>query len=247
MKPEQTLWSRAGLLAWLLRHPDALEPGLRLDESGIPLELPLKSAASGPDPLGRPCFLLLFDAAPETAIAESLIETAARLREAQPALEAWYARPAEPRILLLAPDYPLALRSRLALFATGISLQAWSFRALSEQQPAPTLRLEWPTPSRYPSVSLPSAPPDALPRLRRLMLHAGRIQPAILAHGGGWPISLTNGESSIGVLHRDGDEVLFVAPVAGGRAQVLRLEDEESVDRALDALQRSQFVRTIVP
>ena len=162
-----------------------------------------------------------------------------------PALEAWYSRPAESRLLLLAPDYPLALRGRLALLAGGLGVQAFSFRSVPELREAPAIRLELPAPSRHPSISLPPTPPEALSRLRRLMLHAERIQPAITAHGGAWPLHLTAGKGTIGVLHRDGDDLLFVCQLPSGRSQVLRLEDEESVDRALDALMRAQFSRAI--
>lgn len=237
--------SATGALAWLLRHADALEPGLRLGEPAPRLELPLAPAASGPDPLGRPCFLFHFAQPPAPSLAETLLEVAARLREARPALEAWYARPAEPRLLLLAPDYPLALRSRLALLGVGLGLQAWSYAAAASASEAPALRLECPAPSRHPSATLPPTPPSALPRVRRLLLHAERIQPPLAIHGGAWPLHLAAPDGAIGVLHRDSDEILFVGRTPTGRAQLLRLDDEESVDRALDALLRTQFTRSL--
>jgi hypothetical protein len=234
-----------GWLAWLRQHADALEPGLRLGEPAPRLDLPLAPTACGPDPLGRPCFLFHFEQMPVPALAETLLEIAARLREARPALEAWYARPAEPRLFLLAPDYPLALRNRLALLGAGLGLQAWSYGVAATASEAPALRLEIPAPSRHPVAALPPTPPSVLQRLRRLLLHAERIQPPLAIHGGAWPLHLAARDGAIGVLHRDGDEILFVGRMPAGRAQVLRLDDEESVDRALDALLRSQFTRAL--
>lgn len=244
MIPHAAEWSATELTEWLLRHPQALEPGLRLDATAPRLELPLVPAACGPDPLGRPCLLFLCERTPAPGLAEALIECAARLREARPALEAWYARAAEPRLLLLAPDFPLALRVRLTLLAEGLGLQAWSFGVAAPAGDALILRLEVPTPSRHPSAALPATPQPAMQRLRRLMLHAERIQPPIRLHGGSWPLHLAGEDGALGVLHRDGEEILFVSQPPGGRAQVLRLDDEESVDRAIDTLLRAQFART---
>lgn len=231
--------------AWLLHHPEALEPGLRLADAGPQLDLPLAPAAIGPDPLGRPCFLFLRETPAEAELAERLLETAARLRDAQPALEAWFARPAAPRLLLVAPAYPLAQRGRLGLIATGLDLLAWTVVPGGEEDPRPRFRLEIPGAPRPPLAAAAAFPAPLLPRLRRLLFHAERIRPEIVVRGASAPLHFTAGAETIAVLHRDGEEALFVSRLPSGRPEVLRLDDEESVDRALDALLRAQYARAL--
>lgn len=173
--------------------------------------------------------------------AEDLLETAARLREARHALEAWYARPAEPRLMLVAPAFPLPLHGRLRLVAGSLDLFAWSYRSDPDGLGQPLLRLELPGPLRHPVAAIPPFPQRQLERLRRLLLHADPIRPPLRLHGGGWPLHFIGETGCVAALHRDGDEAIFVTRPAGERAVVLRIEDEEGVDRALDALLRAQY------
>lgn len=238
-------WPAPDLRSWLARHAESLEPGLRLGEGGPPLDLPLEAALAGPDPLGRPCLLFLFEQQPESSLAEGLLDAAARLREARPALEAWYARPEQPRLMVVAPGYPLELRRRLGLIAGGCGLLAWSVHAPAEDSEEPAFRLEFPPPLRLPSAEGPAAPVRLQELQRRLLRHAGRVRPELSVHGAGWPLHFCSEHGVLAVLHRDGDELLFVGRRPGARAEVLRLDDEESVDRALDALLRAQYAQAI--
>ena len=144
-------------------------------------------------------------------------------------------------MLLLAPPLSAAVRARLSLVAEGIALHLWQWQLDTPADELPHLRLELPGPMRHPSAEAPAAPVTAAPLLRRLLVHSARIQPELRVHGRGWPLHWISSEGSVAALHREGEDLLFVSLLPSRRPEVLRLEDEESVDRALSALISAQW------
>lgn len=234
-------WPRAELLAWLTRHAETLEPGVRLLDPLPESMRALGADAAGHDPLGRPVLLLLGEGGAEDLL-ERVLLLATRARADFGALAPWFARPREPRIFLIAPELDAELRARLALVAPGLVLRAWSLQLEGKAVERPRFICQLPAPLENPLGQAPAAPALSQPYLRRLLGAAGAIRPRIeVLGGGGWPLIFSGGRGACAVLHRDGEELLFVTERAARRTDVLRLADEESVDRALDALLREQF------
>ena len=235
-------WQRAELLAWLARHAELLEPGVRLLEPLPEAVRRLGADAAGLDPLGRPVLLLLGEGAGAEDLFERTVQLATRARSDAGALAPWFARPREPRIFLIAPELDADVRARLALIAPGLLLRAWSMQLEGKAVERPRFVCQVPAPLESPLGQAPAAPALSQPFLRRLLAAAGSIRPRLeVLGGGGWPLIFSGARGACAALHRDGDDLLFVTERAARRTDVLRLADEESVDRALDALLREQF------
>ncbi len=228
------------LLARLWRHPETLEPGLRLFDPLPESVRALGAIAGGPDPLGRPVLLLT---APADAAdpATSVLELAARAHADAGALAPWFSRPREPRIFLLCSGLATGARARLALLAPALGLRVWSGVSGAAEGERPRWVTLLPERLKRPLAEAPPAPAGSQQHLRRLLHCAGQIQPELQVHGAAWPLVFTGPRGACAAVHRDGDDLLFVTERAARRTEVLRLADEESVDRALDALMREQF------
>jgi hypothetical protein len=234
-------WNRADLLAWLARHAEVLEPGVRLLEP-LPESLRLIGAdAAGHDPLGRPVLLLLGDGGSPEELLERLLRLATRARADAGALAPWFARPREPRLFLVAPELGAELRGRLSLISGGLSLRAWSLQLEGKAVERPRLLSHLPETLENPLGQAPAAPALSQALLRRLLSAAGHVRPRVEILGSGWPLLFMGVRGACAALHRDGEELFFVTERAARRTEVLRLADEESVDRALDVLLREQF------
>lgn len=234
-------WKKAELLAWLTRHAEALEPGLRLLEP-FPESLRLLGAdAAGHDPLGRPVLLLLNEDSGAEELLERVLTLATRARADVGALAPWFTRPREQRLFLVAPELNSTLRARLALVGAGMALRAWSLQLEGKSVERPRLVCQIPEPLENPLGQAPAAPALAQVFLRRLLAAAGHIRPRVEVLGSAWPLVFTGARGACAALHRDGEDLFFVTERAARRTEVLRLADEESVDRALDALLREQF------
>lgn len=234
-------WNKADLLAWLARHAEVLEPGVRLLEP-LPESLRrLGADAAGHDPLGRPVLLLLGEADGPAELLERVLQLATRARADAGALAPWFARPREPRIFLVAPELSAELRGRLSLISSGLSLRAWSLHLEGKTVERPRLVSHLPEVMENPLGQAPAAPALSQALLRRLLSAVGHVRPRIEVLGAGWPLIFMGVRGACAALHRDGDDLCFVNERAARRTEVLRLADEESVDRALDVLLREQF------
>jgi len=234
-------WNPTELLAWLVRHPEALEPGVRIFDPLPESVRNLGAMAGGPDPLGRPALLLLpADDTPESVL-EPLLALATRARADAGALTPWFARPREPRLFLVAPPLPADLRARLVLFGPGLGLRLWCVVWEGKAVDRPRLVCVLPERLQRPLGEAPAAPAGCQRYLRRLLSSVAQIRPEIEVHGTEWPLVFTGARGACAALHRDGEDLLFVTERAARRTEILRLADEESVDRALDALLREQF------
>lgn len=241
MSAAPAAWKKAELLPWLARHAELVEPGLRLLDP-LPESLRLLGAdAAGHDPLGRPVLLLLGEGEEPDGLLERILQLATRARVDAGALAPWFARPREPRLFVIAPELGAELRARLALISPGLSLRAWTLQPEGKAVERPRLICQLPEPLENPLGQAPAAPAMSQALLRRLLAAAGHVRPRIEVLGAAWPLIFTGARGACAALHRAGDELFFVTERAARRVEVLRLADEESVDRAVDALLREQF------
>lgn len=227
----------AAHLDWLRRHPEAFEPGLRwFDPAPAPVRN-VGAVAAGPDALGQPVVLLHCAAgAPDPAGA--MLDAAAALRAEADGLAAWFARPHAPRLMLVARELEPAARARLGLLGPALGLRLW---LMTGEEERPRLSALLPARLQRPLAEAPPAPVGSQRALRRLLQATMQIRPELEVLGAGWPLVIAGARGPCAAVHRDGDDLLFVTERAARRVEVLRLDDEEAVDRALDALMREQY------
>lgn len=229
----QALWSPHELLRWLEDHPCILEPGICFTDRPLDVEDRCRVPLAGVDPFGRPA-LVFFGDKLDAEFVDLVVTTVARFRGGSRVLRERFAAWGEPRVFIIAAEFEPDDLLRIGVLADAFPVQC---HKLGFESGADGL--------------LPVLQPVLIgesPGLEGLMLHqterppfAHRLLLALAAlgidalpTGADWPCRLQRDGSPCASLHcRDGRLTVCA------EGERLVLEDERSVDAALDLLVRS--------
>lgn len=226
---------RSELRAMLRRTPAILEPGLKVHRGAIELGGPDRVKFWGCDAVGRPV-LLLRERGFGSAFCDDMLQLAVRWNDDPTRFSGHFARPGEPRFVVLCADVPPAVAERLRIFQVALPLR---IRVLKEAEDRDALAQLWP--ALDPDFNLEQLAEeleaDAAFALGRVLRAAAVLQPALAIEGGTWPLILRGVDGPCASLHLVERSLRFAVSTAHG-PKVWRLQSEESVDRAIDLLMR---------
>jgi hypothetical protein len=231
-------WSFDEVRKWLVRHPDALEPGLKLMDRSLDLGQELEVPLCGVDPLGRPC-LVMHTERFGARFPDRLLEIVARLRAEGARFQPLFPRPTEPRMFLLAPSYEVEVRQRLALLAAAFPLRAFLLLPPLRQETAPQLIHEQLGGEASPELLSQGLPAALQPFAGRLFGACDALRPQVLLQGRDWPLVFVGRSGPCATLYMERGELWFASSDRPGGLP-LKLQDDDSVDRAIDVLMRRQ-------
>ncbi len=233
-------WDFSEFLKWLVHHPQALEPGLRMLGHALELGPKLSAEACAADGLGRPCLILHVDNF-SASVYDRILLLMAKMQTDGERFRHLFARPHEPRMFLLAPNYLAEARARLELLTHAFSLRCFSFGPPSSKRGVPMLELEEIAAEVPPLQHLDSlGERPETPFVARLLHACSVLHPPVLCRGGDWPLLLLGVSGPLATLLRDERGVYMAG--AGQRQEdpLLHLRDDDAIDHAIDALLRAQ-------
>lgn len=230
----------ADLVLWLRRFPERLEPGLTLAADSLDLgpELGLVPLF-GSDVLGRPVFVLVHSD-PGGPSLERLLALARAGGQDRDLLASRFARPQEPRLLLVGPGLEAAATRSLAQLLPVLVARCFRLEAGGTSvRPEPRLVLLEAS-GADPAPLLGPLPPEVARLGRRLLAAAAAIVPPLEWRGEAWPLLLAGRRGPCASLHRDGSRLVLARGGQTGPLAALELHDDDAVDLAIDFLLREQ-------
>ena len=246
MNPSHPPFSGDDILRWLARHPAALEPGIVFFDRPLALDADLSIPLWGADPLGRPCLVLWFQEWGPTAF-DLLMDCVTRLRSEGDRLAKSCARPLEPRVFVMAPQYSRSVLQRLLLLGDAFPLRAFSVDAdTTIDPPEPTLTIESAVAFSSTDDLLDVLNASCRSNANRLLQSAAALRPAVQVQAAAWPIVFRSQHGPCASLYHDGDQLVLACRVEQGIDSFL-LDEDEQVDRAIDALMREQWNLRMTP
>lgn len=237
---EKTSWDFDEFFKWLAHHPESLEPGMRMLEHGLELGPEMTVEVCGVDGLGRPCLMLYVEEF-RASTYDKILLFIARLRRGGERYRDFFARPKEPRLFLLAPGFPDAARERLELLSSAFPLRCFRIGPPESGRRVPAIHLVEMISMNHNLEYLSMLEPQFETRFARRLLQAcSALQPAVLCQGGDWPLLLTSATGPVATLMRGKDHLYFAVPGKLRGSPLLLLQDDDSVDLAIDHLLRMQ-------
>jgi len=237
---EKPSWDFDEFLKWLVHHPESLEPGLRMLEHGLELGSDISVDVCGVDGLGRPCLMLHVESF-DPSIYDQILLLIARLRGGGERYRDLFARPNEPRLFLLAPNFPHDARERLQLLATAFPLRCFRVEPPINGRRTPFIFLDEMISTSDNLDYLAMLPASIETRyVRRLLQACSVLQPEVLCKGGDWPLLLTSASGPLATLMVEEEHVYVAVPGKLRGSPLLLLQDDEAVDLAIDHLLRQQ-------
>ena len=235
--PPNGLPRRSELRAMLRRTPAILEPGLKVRRGALELGGPDRVKFWGCDAVGRPV-LLLRERGFGSAFCDDMLQLAVRWNDDPTRLSGHFARPSEPRFVVLCADVPPAVAARLRIFQTALPLR---IRVLKEAHDPDAQSQLWPVldPEFDFDALAAELGSDAGFALRRVLGAAAVLKPSLVVEGGAWPLVLRGVDGPCASIHRVEHSLHFAVSTSHG-PKVWPLQSEESVDRAIDLLMRRQ-------
>lgn len=237
---EKPSWDFSEFLKWLAHHPEALEPGLRMLDHGLELGSNASVDVVGIDGIGRPCLLVHVEAFSPTTY-DHILLLVARLKGGGERYRNFFARPNEPRLFLLAPQFPEEVRERLELLTHAFPLRCFRIGPPNKDRSAPLVEVEEIVDVDCPMDHLAGLDAETEAHfLRRLLQACAALHPPVLCRGGDWPLLLQGQDGPIATLLREHGKVGFAVPGQVRDSPMMLLDDDESVDLAIDHLLRVQ-------
>jgi len=239
MNPSHPPFSGDDILLWLAKHPASLEPGVVFADDPLALDAGLSIPLWGADPLGRPCLVLWFqDWGPEAF--DLLMDCVARLRAEGERLAKKCGRPREPRVFVLATNYPRTVLQRLLLLGDAFPLRAFSVDAdTTITPPEPTFTLESSVAAPSPDNLLTALAEPNRSHALRLLHSAEALRPAVQIQAAAWPLVFRSQHGPCASLYLDGEQLVLACRGSLGVESFL-LDEDEQVDRAIDVFMREQ-------
>ncbi|MHC4380720.1 MAG: hypothetical protein ACYSU1_06485 [Planctomycetota bacterium] len=237
---EKPSWDFSEFLKWLAHHPEALEPGLRMLDHGLDLGAEATVEVVGIDGLGRPCLMVDVDSFSPTTY-DHILLLIARLKGGGERYRNLFARPTEPRMFLLAPKFPEEVRERLELLTHAFPLRCFRIGPPTRDRSTPLVEVEEIVDVDCPMDHLDGLDPETDAKfLRRLLQACTALQPPVLCRGGDWPLLLQGQDGLLATLLREDGRVAFSVSGQVRGSPMILLDDDESVDLAIDHLLRAQ-------
>lgn len=237
---EKPSWDFSEFLKWLAHHPEALEPGLRMLDHGLELGADASVDVVGIDGLGRPCLLVHVDSFQPTTY-DRILLLVARMKGGGERFRNLFARPTEPRLFLLAPHFPGEVRERLELLTHAFPLRCFRIGPPTKERSTPLVAVEEIVDVDGPMDHLDGLDPGTDAQfLRRLLQACAALHPPVLCRGGDWPLLLQGQDGPIATLLRERGKVGFAVSGHVRGSPMVLLDDDESVDLAIDHLLRVQ-------
>lgn len=232
-------WSFEEACKWLRRHPDALEPGMRLLDRGLDLGGGLSVPLCGVDPLGHPC-LVMHSETFSAHFFDQLLEIVARLVGDGARFQPLFPLPSEPRVFLLAAHFDRDVRQRLALLGQAFPLRTFSLLPPLREETDLRLVPELMDVGLDHTELLADLPEWFRAHATRLLQACHSMRPGVKIQGNCWPLVLHGNDGPTATLFWEKQELWFAATEQGHRGAPLKLENDGAVDRAIDLLMRSQ-------
>ena len=240
MNPEvPPSWPFEEVRRWLLNHPEALEPGLKLMDRGVDLGRGLEVPICGVDPLGHPCLVLLYEDPEELAL-ETLVDILARMTAEGQRFQPLFPRPSRPRVFVLTTKVSTRMRERLALLVRKLPIRVLSILEPQPGDASPQLVLESFPDSVQPEEVAADLPEACRGFALRLFLACRALHPEVPILGNRWPYVFLGRRGLAASIFLDGDSLWFAPSSVSRGAVAWKLQDSDSVDRAIDILMRSQ-------
>ena len=234
-----TDWSFDEACKWLVRHPDALEPGLRLLDRGLDLGRGLTVPLCGVDPLGHPC-LIIHSESFSAHFFDQLLEIVARLIGDGARFQPLFPQPTKPRVFLLASAFDRDVRQRLALLGQAFPLRTFLLLPPLREETEPQLVPEMMGAGAESAELLAELPDCAQSHAQRLLDACGSMRPIVRVQGNGWPFVLHGSNGPAATLHWEKQELWFAAGHDRQGGVPVKLENDGAVDCAIDLLMRGQ-------
>lgn len=232
-------WSFDEARKWLIRHPDALEPGLRLLDRGLDLGGGLSVPLCGVDPLGHPC-LVVHSETFSAHFFDQLLEIVARLVGDGARFQPLFPRPTEPRVFLLAAHFDRDVRLRLALLGQAFPLHTFLLLPPLREETAPQLVPELMDLGLESTELLAELPEPLQAHATRLLGACRSMRPGVRIHGNRWPLVLHGSQGPAATLFWEKQELWFATSKECAGGAPLKLENDGAVDCAIDLLMRGQ-------